>query len=114
MRGNHWLVASTIGCVSKVQVFNSIYSDIDKHTRELLLKLFGADMEIEMQNTPKQQGIKDCGVFAIAICTFLAYYGNLPSHITFNQCVMRAHLRTPPFDVSRPIIHLNNHDRCII
>jgi hypothetical protein len=88
-RGNHWLVVSTIRCASKVQVFDSIYSDIDKHTRELLLKLFGTDVNIQMQNAPKQQGIKDCGVFATAICTLFAH-GNFPigSHVTFNQSVM--------------------------
>jgi hypothetical protein len=117
--GNHWLVVSTIGCTSEVQVFDSIYSYIDKYTRELLLKLFGTDVNIQMQNAPKQQGIKDCGVFAIAICTLLAY-GNFPigSHITFNQSVMRDHLLMcyenlylTPFPSQKVYSLLQSHDK---
>ena len=88
---NHWIVASTIGCTTKVLVFNSLYCDIDKPTREFLSQLIGANVEIKLENAPKQRGIKDCGVFAIAICTSLAY-GNFLCHITFNQSIMRDHL----------------------
>ena len=90
-RGNHWIVASTIGCTTKLLVFDSLYCDIDKPTRELLSQLIGANVEIKLQNAPKQRGIKECGVFAIVICTSLAC-GNFPSHITFNQSIMRDHL----------------------
>ena len=89
-RGNHWIVASTIGFTTNVMVFDTLYSDMDKPTRELLRQLFGADVEITLENAPRQQGLKDCGVFAIAVCTTFAY-GEFLSDKTFNHS-MRDHL----------------------
>ena len=38
-RGNHWIVASTIGCSSgEVMVFNSLYSSIDQTTMKLPIR----------------------------------------------------------------------------
>ena len=33
-RGNHWVVASTIGCADGVKVYDSVYSSIDKELRQ--------------------------------------------------------------------------------
>lgn len=72
-------------------VFDTLYSDIDNHTKQLVMKIFEEGREVRMENGPRQEGIKDCGIFAIAICTSLAY-SQLPSSIAFKQSVMRSHL----------------------
>ena len=91
-RGNHWIVASTVGCsAGEVMVFDSLYSSIDQLTLELLLKLFGPDTKVKLEMSPQQYGGKDCGVFAIAMCTSLAY-GHRPSCIAYDQSTMRCHL----------------------
>ena len=56
-RVSHWIVASTIGCTANVMVFDTLYSDMDKPTRELLWQLFGADVEVTLENAPRQQGL---------------------------------------------------------
>ena len=92
-RGNHWLVVSTIGCsAGAVKVYDSLYSSLDKATEGLICKVFAADAaNIRIEQGPKQSGVKDCGLFAIATATLLAA-GENPASIAFIQCDMRAHL----------------------
>ena len=91
-RGNHWIVASTIGCsVGEVNVFDSLYSSIDAATLKLLKQIFGVHIKVKMTKCSQQTGSRDCGLFAIANCTALAH-GSHPSIITFNQDAMRQHL----------------------
>ena len=52
-RTNHWIVASTIGCsTGKVLVFDS---SIDQATTNLIQKLFGADIQVKLEVTSRQQ-----------------------------------------------------------
>ena len=46
---------------------------------------------VEMMKTQKQEGSKDCGLFAIAIVTAIAYGADL-TMLRFNQAAMRSHL----------------------
>ena len=86
------MVASTIGCNDKeVNIYDSLFTSLDCATRSLVLQLFGEDKQIKMQSCPKQQGGDDCGLFAIAISTAIAYSVK-PTTITFNQAAMRRHL----------------------
>ena len=87
-RGNHWIVASNIGCAPKLQVFYSLYSFVDKTTIELLTNMFGPSI-IEMRDSPQQVGATDCGLYAIATCVALA---NNKQPGQFIQQNMRAHL----------------------
>jgi len=41
--------------------------------------MFGAKVEIEVVNGPKQDGTTDCGLFAIATCVSLASDVTLPT-----------------------------------
>lgn len=34
-RGNHWIVATTIGCTDEVLAFDTLYYNVDKMTNEL-------------------------------------------------------------------------------
>ena len=78
--------------MNKVSIFDSLYSQIDHHTEQLLAKVFESDVALELAMSPKQQGVKDCGVFAIAISTSLAH-GQFPiSSVCFDQSAMRDHL----------------------
>ena len=54
-------MATNIGCAPKLQVFNSLYSSVDKVTAEFLTNLFGSSV-IEMGVSPQQDGATDCGV----------------------------------------------------
>ena len=92
-RGNHWMVASTIlaGDYGVVQVYDSIYSSIDDETKRIIHNLFDPASLLELVKIPKQIGGQDCGLYAIAISTALAF-GLDPAIITFNQAAMRPHL----------------------
>ena len=91
-RGNHWCVVTSIGCsAGQVKVYDSLYTSIDQVTLDLITSLFGSSTQVKLEQGPKQLGVKDCGVFAIATATLLAYGGN-PTTATFNQQAMRLHL----------------------
>ena len=88
-RGNHWIVASTLGCsAGEVSVFDSLYPSVDEGTLSLLKQLFGVHIKVKMESCPKQAGVSDCGLFN---CTTLAYGGH-PNSARFNQDAMRQHL----------------------
>ena len=71
-------------------VFDTLYSNVDKLTNELIIKMFGVQ-KLRMEKAPKQKGGKDCGLFAIAIATALAHFGldGAMASTSFNQCGMR-------------------------
>jgi Ulp1 family protease len=74
-RGNHWIVASTIGCsVGEVNVFDSLYSSVDAATLNLLKQLFGVHIKVKMMKYPQQSGGRECGLFAIANCRVHSHY----------------------------------------
>ena len=88
-RGNHWIVASNIGCnAPKVLVYDSLYSCVDAQTMKLVTTLFGTSC-VEMGECPKQKGYTDCGIYAIAICVSLA---SKQQPGPFMQGKMREHL----------------------
>ena len=74
MRGNHWILAFTIGCsVGEVNVFDFLYSSIDAATLNVLKQICGVHIKVKMTKCPQQTGSRDCGLFAIANCTALAH-----------------------------------------
>ncbi len=89
-RGNHWVAVTNIGCASKVLVFDSLYSSVDKETLKLVTTIFGR-VDIEMGVFSQQYGATDCGLFSIAVCVALA---NKQQPGRFAQGKMRAHLVT--------------------
>ena len=94
-RGNHWVVATTIQCVpGEVKVFDSVYTSLDDGTNQTIQRMFGcytSPLRVTVVNKPKQQGGNDCGIFAIAVCTCLAF-GEDPSKMIVCQAGMRDHL----------------------
>ena len=72
-----------------------------------LLKTNKKCLVVKLANTHKQAGSDDCGLFAAAYCTSLAY-GQNPSAFVYDQSLMRKHLvlcleakKMEPFPVIR-------------
>lgn len=79
---------------SVVNIYDLVYSKPDKNTEEVILNLFNIDsdrIKLNVISEQKQEGSRDCGVFAIAFATAIAYRKD-PSHLIFNQVEMRKHL----------------------
>ena len=95
-RGNHWIVVSTINCKQgEVLVFDSLYTSIDESTKAIITSVFQAPdngtLTIRYVNTQKQADTNDCGLFAIASATAIAF-GSDPSNHIYHQGEMRSHL----------------------
>lgn len=91
-QGNHWIVASILGCSgSVVKIFDSLYKAMDKDTQSTIMNTFErfSMPRFKIMNDCKQQGVNDCGLFTIAVATSLAF-GKEP--VQFQQSVMRDHL----------------------
>ena len=71
-RNDHWILASTVGSQNELLVYDSLYDSVDKECKEVLHSLFPKIM-IKMSKCQKQVGYADCGLFAIANATAVAY-----------------------------------------
>ena len=71
-----------------MKVFDSLYASVDKDTRSTILNLFQIEglLKLNIVKTQTQEGGDDCGLFAIATATALAF-GTDPS-----SSDIRAHL----------------------
>jgi len=90
----HWIVASTIACVkNEVKIYDSLFSATDAETRRTIYNLFqiGKKPKIVFAKYQRQIGTEDCGAFAIAVATAIAF-GINPSSVYFQQEKMRSHL----------------------
>jgi len=75
-------------------VFDSVYTSLDKGTHQIIQRMFASHtspLRVTVVNEPKQEGGSDCGLFAIAVCTGLAF-GEDPSKMVIRQAGMRDHL----------------------
>ena len=98
-RGDHWIVASNVLNVEsgQVAVYDSVYCCLDPITKEAIINKFkvnsGKPPEVKVIKFQKQKGSSDCGVFAIAAITVVAF-GQEPSMSKFDQEKMRPNLLT--------------------
>ena len=91
-RSIHWIVASSVGCIEDiVNIYDSLYTSLDGPTKMVVSSLFHARTNMHMQPLQKQVGGTDCGLFAIAVISAIAY-GKDPSLLQFKQEEMREHL----------------------
>jgi len=90
---HHWIVTTTIGSKENVLMFDSIFGNVDEQTKKVIFNLFQSSSakKLRVVNSQKQKGSKDCGLFAIAFATALAY-GQNPSKLKYDQSSMRSHL----------------------
>ena len=73
-RSNHWITVSTMGCKDgEVSVYDSLYTELDSVTKNNIEKMFDPSVKILLPAVQKQNGVKDCGLFALAFATFLAF-----------------------------------------
>ena len=75
----------------KVYVYDSVYNTVNKETRDIIKNLFGSSKSVRSIPISKQMGGQDCGIFAIAIATTLAF-GKDPAPMKFKQSGLRSHL----------------------
>ena len=90
----HWVTVTTKWCQrNKVSVYDTLFDKLDFETKGVMKKMFALKKagDINMVPVQKQQGSKDCGVFAIAIMASLAFDEN-PSCVTYRQNHLRTHL----------------------
>ena len=89
-RSNHWITVSTIGCQpGEIKVYDSLYDDVDVTTKNKLEKTFASNLRYITPRLQKQKGTIDCGLFAVAFATNLAYGRNT---FKFDQSQMHHHL----------------------
>ena len=73
-RSNHWITASTIGCQpGEIEVYDSLYDEVDAATKNKLEATFARKIQYIVPRVQKQQGFKDCGLFALAFATNIAH-----------------------------------------
>lgn len=77
----------------EVIIFDSLYTSIDGDTKAVITNIFQVSDSptVKYVKTQEQAGMNDCGLFAIATATAIAF-GSDPSSLTFNQGEMRQHL----------------------
>ena len=73
-----------------MNVYDSVYTIVDETTKEVINWLFHT-RNTKMQPLQKQIGGADCGLFAIAVITSIAY-GTDPCQTHFKQEDMRKHI----------------------
>ena len=86
---NHWAVITTLGCdlqENKIRYYDSSYTELLYNTEMLISRLVPEEPEIkvDVMKLTKQIGSNDCGLYAIAIATALAYEVD-PSTSLFEQ-----------------------------
>jgi len=94
IEGDHWVCATTIGASGrKVLVYDSAYTRWSDQAISCVRKQFRrAAGNISIQkNVQKQRGGSECGLYAIANATSLAY-GKDPIKMTYKESAMREHL----------------------
>ena len=91
----HWIVATTKNSnCDTVKVYDSMFHYLDNNSLTTVEKCFtynGKVPTVKMMQCRKQEGTKDCGVYAVAFGVALAM-GHNPSRQNLKQDVMRPHL----------------------
>ncbi len=91
----HWLTVSTIGTLHPVvNVYDSMYRSVSTGVKAQIATLLhteAKEITLNFMNVHIQAGGCDCGLFAIANATALAF-GHSPGSFQYNQQKMRQHL----------------------
>ena len=105
IRKSHWIVVFTKHKGKLVYVYDSAYSSVDQATAKTIQTNFHCSMlSIRLVKSQKQVSAEDCGLFAIAFATSLAF-GEDPStreycqanmHQRLLQCFVNKHLELFP------------------
>ena len=94
IKGNHWVVATTKVKGKAVYVYDTLFSSVDQATAGVIKTNFRCNVQnIQLLPCQKQVGGSECGPFAIAIATSIAF-GEDPSKRIYAQDKMRNHIVT--------------------
>ena len=99
VQDSHWAVISTVGCdgQNEVMYYDSVYTNLLEETEHIVARLIQPErfdmyqIDVKIMVTTTQSGSSECGLYALAICTALAF-GHDPTQVIFNQEDMRSHL----------------------
>ena len=110
-RRHHWLVATTMHCLrNEVKIYDSLYPYPDAQVRSVIKNLFQTARNpsfIMVKMQKQEKGSLDCGVYAIAVATSLAF-GTDPADVAFKRDVMRSHL-THSFEMKQLCMFPSEH-----
>ena len=87
-------MVSNIACSkNEIQIFDSVFTSTDAETRKMIVNLFQTtkNSKFTCAKIQRQIGANDCGLFAIAVATSIAF-GLDSVGIHFQQREMRHHL----------------------
>ena len=91
---SHWITVSTKWCqAGQVNVYDTAFDKLDSESRRIVKAMFSLKSanNIHMVPVQKQQGVTDCGAFAIAMMTSIAFNED-PSEVHYQQDNLRQHL----------------------
>jgi len=87
--GCHWI---TVSCKpGEVDVYDSLYTDVDDNANCKIEKVLESHIKFNMASVQRQIGVTDCGVFAIAVATSLAFGRSV---FTIQQDRLHSHLQS--------------------
>ena len=84
---------SSVGCkTGEINVYDSLYSDLDEVTKCKVQRVFGSSTGITFNfpNVQRQVELTDYGLFAVAFATSLAFGQDV---FEFQQDKLRSHLK---------------------
>ena len=68
------MISNILSEAKKIDIFDSVYSDIEENTEALVSGMFDQPVELKVySNLEKQKGSMDCGVYCIAVCASLLH-----------------------------------------
>ena len=74
---NHWITVSNLQCPGNtIYIYDSMFSTVDNRTKEKICSIWrpaASYVHYRMVNIQLQTNSYDCGLFAIAVATELAY-----------------------------------------
>ena len=96
VHNNHWAVIMTLGCdlqENTICYYDSSYTELLYNTEMVISRLMPEkpEIKVDVMKLTKKIESNDCGLYAIAIATALAYEVD-PSTLLFEQNEMRTHL----------------------
>ena len=90
--GNHWVTVAGVSS-SLVHVYDSVYNHVHDDVKIQVAALMLSDEPVvtfKLHKVQFQKGSRDCGLYAVAYATDLAY-GNDPSSYRYKQEKLRSH-----------------------
>ena len=95
--GSHWITVSNVKALditNQVTVYDSAFQDLPEDEGMVIASLVdieGNILHVQLANVQMQRNTHDCGLFAIANATTLAF-GKNPVNQTYDSTKMRSHL----------------------